>query len=185
MSPFLNIQPSNDFLYFAPRFRKPSFQLTKLPVESLTRVATVEEAEDHYIDSAPRLGPCHDELTTFAINAQASVQAKFNRRGIGRIVLLHPVIFERIRNFPNGGTQFVPEYREMGRWRLVATEPFDRGLEIWLADHLSQDEIITVFKPVNRNSFDGMAIMQLENGFALGPADDYYELSLIHCRKVI
>ena len=180
LSPFLIVQKEGEKLYrldlghVTPEMIKANARLygqLSIPASELRKANTIEEIEDHYISAAP-LREVDRPRSIFSINAQGSVHGSYNRRGVGWIVLMHPDRFSRLLDSMTEQemqiwTNVFPEDEQLkiGRWALAANK-VDRQQHIWVSPHLSQDEVVTVYRDGNsKNIIDGLPVMVTSDGF--------------------
>lgn len=184
-SPFLMVQEAGSKLYRLDKGCKPVrlgdqnwvIDPATYPREELTYSATIDEIEDYYISLAP-VRPVDYPRSIYSINAQGSVHGAYNRRGLGWIVLMNTSRFNRILASMDEQQMKIwenvfseKERLKIGRWSLAANK-VDRCQHIWVADHLPDDETITVYRDIRlHRKDDGFAIMETENGF-LYPEQD-------------
>jgi len=200
ISPFVVMQPLyNDGhvhrLDMPWKAQSSPFVINRYHVDQMSAFDSIEQLEDHYLSHAVPMRQREENLSTFCLNAQASVQASRTRRGIGWVVLLHPEMFERIRYFPERSiagakqalvSQFIKlsgdDRLRVGRWTLVANEDY-RQLHVWTAEHLRRDTITTIYRggqPTNK--VDGLVATMHEGRFFGTPmqSDHYTTGEYIH-----
>jgi hypothetical protein len=131
---------------------------------------SIDEIEDHYINQVEvkdRVMDTHPYVI-FNINAISSTQASHNRRGIGWVVLLNSKTFENIveaTSYLKGIWEPAQDVSQtIGRWTLVGKK-FDRQQHFWAADHIPEDEIITVYRGPDNQSVDGLPVLPRDDGF--------------------